>query len=135
LNIQTRGPSSTDEKLSYYTSPPKLTNVTISTATARYTYDGFSLWLAYGLAIFFSALGLVVGNLALFFSKVVYDKSFSSLVRATRNPELDRLIEPGTWPAQPADRILSNALLRLRVGVRGGSLVGGFEPVEGKSDT
>ncbi|KAL2841142.1 hypothetical protein BJY01DRAFT_249675 [Aspergillus pseudoustus] len=114
-------------------SPPKLANVTISTATARYTYDAFALWLAYGLAILFSAVGLVLGNLALFFNKVTYDKSFSSHVRATRNPDLDRLIGPSTWPVQPADRGLSNALLRLRVG--SGNLVGRFEAVEGKSDS
>lgn len=108
-------------------SPRKIANVTVSKAISRYTYEPFPLWLAYGLAIFFSLFGLVIGNLAFYLNKVEYDKSFSSILQATRNPKLDQLIEPSTWPVRPTNIGLSKTYIRLFVG---STMVGGFEPAE-----
>ena len=48
-----------------------------------YTYDSVTLWIAYGLAIFFTALAVVIGSRAMWFNRVAYDANFSTVLRTS----------------------------------------------------
>jgi hypothetical protein len=49
-----------------------------------YIYDPVTLWIAYGLAIFFTGLAVVMGSTAMWFNGVAYDTNFSTVLRTSR---------------------------------------------------
>lgn len=90
--------------------PSNLTNVTLESYHNIYVYDSATLWVAYGLAIFFSALAVIVGLVAIALSGASYDNLFSTIVRVARTAEMTVEVE-GTEGAghQPLPKHLAKA--------------------------
>lgn len=70
------------------------TDVTLYTYPNTYVYTWRRLVLAYGLAILFAAVAVIIGGLALLRSGESYSYTFSSIVRTTRHKALDKLVRP-----------------------------------------
>ena len=70
----------------------KPTNVTLFTYPNIYVYSWGRLALAYGLAIFFTALAVLLGGLALLASNESYNYTFSTIMRVTRQKIIDNII-------------------------------------------
>ncbi len=68
------------------------TNVTVITTQNIYTYQPFDLLLAYGLGILAAALCVLIGTLAMIANGVSYSSDFSTVMRTTRNSELNSLV-------------------------------------------
>ncbi|MCJ1230870.1 hypothetical protein MMC12_007544 [Toensbergia leucococca] len=68
------------------------TNVTIASAQNVYEYTSSRLLLAYGLAVLFTLLCVTMGGLAFIRSGVSYSNNFSTIMRISRNPEIDALL-------------------------------------------
>lgn len=79
-----------------------------------YVYDPKNLYLSYGIALFLALLAIILGALAYVSNGVSHDNSFSSIVRATRNPELLDFDQRRTPGALPLDKNLGQTVLRLR---------------------
>ncbi|KAF2716003.1 hypothetical protein K431DRAFT_350651 [Polychaeton citri CBS 116435] len=65
-------------------SAPLLTNVTFTTYHNVYDYAAQKLWLAYGLAIGATAIGIIIGTVALVQNGLAYSNNFSTVLRATK---------------------------------------------------
>lgn len=79
-----------------------------------WVYDPCILWLPYGMAIFVSVVCLVVGGLAMFGNEwQIYDNSFSTVLRTTRNRELDELVRFDQSGGQPLSHDVGRARVRL----------------------
>lgn len=61
-----------------------LVNVTFDEYRNIYTYDAITLWFAYGAAVLFTAVAVVVGLMALWLDGVSFDDSFSTILRTSR---------------------------------------------------
>ena len=57
----------------------------------RYSYSARNLWLAYGLALFFSSIALGLGLWAFKENNASYDNATSIILSLSRNEALDRL--------------------------------------------
>lgn len=81
-----------------------------------YAYNPKNLFLAYGIALFFSLVANILGTLAYISNGVSHNNSFSSIVRATRNPELLRLEDRSIKASGvlPLGRQAGQPTLRLR---------------------
>ncbi|SLM36096.1 hypothetical protein LPUS_05530 [Lasallia pustulata] len=93
-----------------------------------YVYHPYDLYLAYGLSILFTSICLGIGMAALFRNGQSYSNNFSTVLRSTRNPDLDHLLlETEMSGADPLPEGLGRAVLSLprRRGVGNG----GFEVV------
>jgi hypothetical protein len=58
--------------------------VTFETYHSVYTYNARTLWIAYSLAILFTAVTIVIGWIAMYSNEVAYGASFSTVLRACR---------------------------------------------------
>lgn len=84
------------------------------------TYKTLTVWIfhpsplvfSYSLALIASILSLIVGGQALFASGVARDKSFSSIVRSTRNQDLDLLSTGEEDLALPLPQCIGKQRLR-----------------------
>ena len=72
---------------------PALTNVTHYTAQTVYVYSARKLWLAYGIAAFFTLACVVIGIVVILSSSAYYDNAFSTVLRTTRATELSAEIK------------------------------------------
>ena len=63
---------------------PSPANVTFFTYHNVYTYSPTKLWVAYGLAIFFTACSSIFGLFAVVANRASYSLTFSSVFRASR---------------------------------------------------
>lgn len=79
-----------------------------------YTYDPKNLFISYGIALFFALIANILGALAYVSNGVSHDNSFSSIVRATRNPDLIDFEQRRVPGALPLGRQLGEKVLRLR---------------------
>ncbi|KAK5674200.1 hypothetical protein LTS10_013037 [Elasticomyces elasticus] len=68
--------------------PSLKTNVTLESTVNFYVYDQTTLWIAYGLAILFSTLAVIVGLVFLVISGASYDTTLSTIVRVAKAAEL-----------------------------------------------
>ncbi|OQV06566.1 hypothetical protein CLAIMM_11115 [Cladophialophora immunda] len=79
-----------------------LTAVTIYYPQNVYTYEAEQLWLAYGVAILANVLCLLAGTFAMQRNGLSYNNDFTTIMRTTRNPNLDLLVpEAESSGAQP----------------------------------
>ncbi|OAP61920.1 hypothetical protein AYL99_04123 [Fonsecaea erecta] len=69
-----------------------LTAVTIYYPQNIYTYEAAQLWLAYGIAILANVLCLLTGMFAMRRNGLSYSNDFTTIMRTTRNPNLDLLV-------------------------------------------
>ncbi|KAK5722309.1 hypothetical protein LTR15_005538 [Elasticomyces elasticus] len=68
--------------------PSLAANVTTKSIVNFYVYDQFTLWVAYGSAIFFATLAVIAGLVFLIISGASYDTTFSTIVRVAKAAEL-----------------------------------------------
>lgn len=90
--------------------------MTTSERVNVYAYRTKNLFLAYGIALAVALFAIVLGMLAYISNGVSHNNSFSSIVRATRNLEFSRLVDPRA-PASGAktiDKRTGKTVLRLR---------------------
>lgn len=73
---------------------PPLTNVTLPQFHTIYVYSEAKLWLAYGIAISFAALGVAIGCYAMLSERATYSNNFSTFVRASRHAIISAAIDP-----------------------------------------
>lgn len=68
--------------------------------------------MTYGIAIAFSALGVLLGLRALWLNGICHETSFSSIMSTTRNKYLDELILGYSLGSAPTPRALKDVKLR-----------------------
>jgi hypothetical protein len=74
--------------------PQNATNTTLVTQATFYTvyeYRARNLIMTYGIAIAFSAFGVLLGLRALWLNGICHETSFSSIMTTTRNRYLDEM--------------------------------------------
>ena len=59
-----------------------------------YVYSEHKLWLAYGAAILFAIIGVLIGLLALLSNGISYSSNFSTILRASRHANITAIISP-----------------------------------------
>jgi len=59
-----------------------------------YVYAPARLWIAYGLAILFTAIAVIIGLLAMVLNGVAYSNHFSTVLRTTRFANIDPKVLP-----------------------------------------
>lgn len=90
-------------------------NVTTAEPINVYIYHPKNLLLAYGVALFLALIALVLGACAYVSNGVSHSNSFSSIVRATRNPDLLDIDQRQASTAISLDRqAKGQKVLRLR---------------------
>ncbi|KUJ07565.1 uncharacterized protein LY89DRAFT_742794 [Mollisia scopiformis] len=106
--------------ISYLSSPQMTGNKTVlktiqtSNTVNKYQYHPFYLFVSYGLALLFSFIAALVGFYSIFLNGVSHSMSFSAIVAATRNSELDALTGRSSLGADPMQP--ENESLRLKLG-------------------
>ncbi|KAJ4115368.1 hypothetical protein NW768_011220 [Fusarium equiseti] len=89
-----------------------------------YSYEPRNLFIAYGIGLLFSLIVVIFGLLCIKSASASYTNSFSTILRTTRNPELDAVVPSAeTSGAEPLSKHLSNVRLVLRR--QGNGLEGG----------
>ncbi|RFN48804.1 hypothetical protein FIE12Z_6859 [Fusarium flagelliforme] len=103
-----------------------------------FSYEPRNLFIAYGLGIAFSLIVVIFGLLCIKSASASYTNSFSTIVRTTRNPELDAVVPSAeTSGAEPLSKHLSCVRLVLRrngKGLEGGDDKATFFALETKSE-
>ncbi|KAK1256362.1 hypothetical protein MKX07_008621 [Trichoderma sp. CBMAI-0711] len=90
-------------------------NVTIWTSLNEYSYNPRNLYIAYGTGIFVTLAVVIVGLACIGASSNAYKSSFSTILRTTRNEELDLLVPAGeTSGAEPLSKDLAETNLSFR---------------------
>ncbi|KAI6775993.1 hypothetical protein HG530_002751 [Fusarium avenaceum] len=90
----------------------------------EFSYESRNLFIAYGIGILFSSMVVVYGLLCIKSASASYANSFSTILRTTRNPDLDAVIPATeTSGAEPLSKNLGNVRLVLRR--QGNGLEGG----------
>lgn len=93
-------------------SSPLVTNVTQTSYHNIYVYAAPTLWLAYGLGIAVTSVGVIVGGMAMLSTKASYSTDFSTILRATRHAELSVEVHSLDVGGQdPLPRYLAKAIL------------------------
>ncbi|OCL03432.1 hypothetical protein AOQ84DRAFT_419192 [Glonium stellatum] len=72
-----------------------ITNATFFRFQNQYLYKPKDLLIAYGISIFWALICIALGAVAINSNGGSYSNNFSTVVRVSRGPELDRLIEEG----------------------------------------
>ncbi|CAG7558758.1 unnamed protein product [Fusarium equiseti] len=112
--------------------------VTRFSAQNAFSYEPRNLFIAYGIGILFSLIVVIFGLLCIISASASYTSSFSTILRTTRNPELDAVVPSAeTSGAEPLSKHLSNVRLVLRRqgnGLEGGDDQSTFFAVDTKPD-
>ncbi|EYB28031.1 hypothetical protein FG05_35257 [Fusarium graminearum] len=89
--------------------------VTRFSAQNAFSYEPRNLFIAYGIGILFSFIVVIYGLLCIKAASASYTNSFSTILRTTRNPDLDTVIPTAeTSGAEPLSKNLGNVRLTLR---------------------
>ncbi|MCJ1469699.1 hypothetical protein MMC07_008335 [Pseudocyphellaria aurata] len=86
--------------------------VTHTQSRNEYSYEYHNLVLAYGLAIFFTLLSIILGWSAVVSNGMSYEYTVSSIIGTSQNPDLADLFRHQTPGAQPLDRQIRKTKLR-----------------------
>ena len=62
--------------------------MSVGTYHTVYSYDRTTLWIAYGIPLFFATLVVIAGMFAILLSGASYSGNFSTIVRASRTAKL-----------------------------------------------
>ncbi|KAF7185298.1 hypothetical protein HII31_13370 [Pseudocercospora fuligena] len=93
--------------------PERLTNVTSELTMNIYVYASTTLWVAYGLAIFFASLIVAFGATFMVVQNASYNSDFSTIFRASRSAEINVEFLPEDARAQePLPKRLARARVR-----------------------
>lgn len=101
----------------------KVTNTTMTTCISTETltvwkYDRAPLVIAYAVAVGITLAFLLVGAVSVLRNGAVFDRSFSTMLRATRGADLDRLVEGHEGATLPVDDGISEAKLKFATGLK-----------------
>ncbi|GKU09518.1 unnamed protein product [Fusarium langsethiae] len=89
--------------------------VTHLSAQNAFSYEPRNLFIAYGIGILFSFIVVIYGLLCIKSASASYANSFSTILRTTRNPDLDTVVPTAeTSGAEPLPKHLGNVRLLLR---------------------
>ncbi|QPC69321.1 hypothetical protein HYE68_000073 [Fusarium pseudograminearum] len=89
--------------------------VTYSSAQNEFSYEPRNLLVAYGVGLFLAWAIVIVGLLCIKSASASYGSSFSTILRTTRNPDIDKIVPVAeTTGAEPLPKHLSNVRLVLR---------------------
>jgi hypothetical protein len=89
--------------------------VTVHDPQNVYTYEPAQLWLAYGIAILANVLCLLLGVIAVHRNGFSYSNDFTTIMRTTRNPNLDLLVpEAESNGAEPVSKWTKSGTLTYR---------------------
>ncbi|KAL6887058.1 hypothetical protein GGI43DRAFT_417555 [Trichoderma evansii] len=92
-------------------------NVTVWNTINNYVYSPRNLYIAYGVGIFATIIIVAIGLFYIKKASQSYGKSFSTVLRTTRNAELSRLIDVSeTSGAEPLSKHLADIRLKFWVG-------------------
>ena len=72
-----------------------MTAVTVFYPENVYVYQPRQLWFAYGIAILANIVCLLIGVFAMRRNGLWYNNDFTTIMRTTRNPNLDLLVPEG----------------------------------------
>ncbi|UKZ96609.1 uncharacterized protein TrAFT101_011387 [Trichoderma asperellum] len=98
-------------------SVPNMGNVTVWNTINNYVYSPRNLYIAYGIGIFATLIIVAIGLFCIKMASQSYGKSFSTILRTTRNAELGRLIDASeTSGAEPLSKHLADVRLKFWVG-------------------
>lgn len=98
-------------------SVPNMGNVTVWNTINNYVYSPRNLYIAYGTGIFATLAIVAIGLFCINKASQSYGKSFSTILRTTRNAELGRLIDVSeTSGAEPLPKHLADIRLKFWVG-------------------
>ncbi|OBS23159.1 hypothetical protein FPOA_03715 [Fusarium poae] len=104
--------------------------ITYSSAQNAFQYEPRNLFIAYGTGLLLSSVIVIFGLLCIKSASASYETCFSTILRTTRNPDLDIIVPAAeTTGAEPLSKQLSNVRLVLR---RQG---GGLESSDGEKVT
>ncbi|KAJ8132005.1 hypothetical protein O1611_g1616 [Lasiodiplodia mahajangana] len=91
---------------------PPMPNVTITSYEPKYHYSSQQLWIAYGVAIAFSAATSIFGVRAIFFGNASYSNDFSAVYRTAYGSNLDVVMRAEDMKAtDPLPRYIAKATL------------------------
>ncbi|CAF3623873.1 hypothetical protein SNK05_007562 [Fusarium graminearum] len=89
--------------------------ITRFSAQNAFSYDPRNLFIAYGIGILFSFIVVIYGLLCIKTASASYKDSFSTILRTTRNHDLDTVVPTAeTSGAEPLSKNLGNVRLILR---------------------
>lgn len=112
--------------------------ITRSSTQNAFSYEPRNLFIAYGIGLLFSLIVVMFGLLCIKSASASYTNTFSTILRTTRNPELDAVVPSAeTTGAEPLSKHLSNVRLVLRRqgnGLGGGDDQATFFAVDTKPD-
>lgn len=91
-----------------------------TTTETTWKVDWLPIIVAYSIGLGVALICLILGTYVLIISGVAHDTSFSSIVRTTRNRELDFMIDPADNGALPMSRQMEKQRLRFVDGRLGG---------------
>ncbi|KPM43804.1 hypothetical protein AK830_g2725 [Neonectria ditissima] len=87
-------------------------DVKIRTPQNAFSYKPRNLVIAYGVSVFITIVVVMVGFACIWVSSLSFGSSFSTILRTTRNPELDALLcDDGNSGAEPLPRHLAKRKL------------------------
>ncbi|KAL5619769.1 hypothetical protein FOVSG1_001991 [Fusarium oxysporum f. sp. vasinfectum] len=90
-------------------------NITYLTTQIAFSYEPRNLFIAYGMGLLASAIIVIVGLLCIKSASASYATTFSTILRTTRNPDIDTIIPAAeTSGAEPLSRHLGDTRLVLR---------------------
>ncbi|CEI63337.1 hypothetical protein FVEN_g132 [Fusarium venenatum] len=112
--------------------------ITRFSAQNAFSYEPRNLFIAYGIGILFSMIIVIYGLLCIKSASASYANSFSTILRTTRNPDLDTVIPTAeTSGAEPLSKNIGNIRLMLRrqgSGLEGDGEISTFFAVDPKSE-
>ncbi|KAH7227133.1 uncharacterized protein BKA55DRAFT_599159 [Fusarium redolens] len=89
--------------------------ITYLSTQIAFSSESRNLFIAYGLGILASAIVIIIGLLCIKSASASYATSFSTILRTTRNPDLDTMIPTAkTTGAEPLSRHVGDMRLVLR---------------------
>ncbi|GKU07092.1 hypothetical protein FLAG1_08861 [Fusarium langsethiae] len=89
--------------------------ITYSSAQNAFSYEPRNLFIAYGIGLLLSSAIVIIGLLCIKSASASYESCFSTILRTTRNPDLDTIVPAAeTTGAEPLSKHLSNVRLVLR---------------------
>ncbi|KAL2836717.1 hypothetical protein BJY01DRAFT_52962 [Aspergillus pseudoustus] len=118
-------------------------NVTTYSYETRYLYSQKNLLIAYGVSVFISLLCIMAGFLTMWDNGFAFSDSFSTILRATRNPKFDEIVPPdSTTGSDPPPESLSRTRVQWvpsHIDVSGreqdGVTVAGLRPLPSLAET
>ncbi|KAL3458470.1 hypothetical protein BJX64DRAFT_224225 [Aspergillus heterothallicus] len=116
-------------------------NITVLSNEVLYRYSQKNLFIAYGVSIFISLLCVIAGLLSMWDNGIAFSDSFSTILRATRNPKFDEIVPlDSTTGSDPPPESLARTRVqwvpsRISLTGREQDAVAGLKPLAAVAET